>query len=106
MEIPRGIVLCIATAFPWYHAMLIRHGMGFWNEFIGDNYVHRAGGRHGDRGTFEYYVQYIGYGMFPWSGIVTLGTLLSFRRLREASQRGLLIGFAVTWMLVEFTVMS
>ena len=45
------------TAFPWYHAMLIRHGMGFWNEFIGDNYVHRAGGRHGDRGTFEYYLQ-------------------------------------------------
>ena len=45
------------TAFPWYHAMLIRHGAPFWSEFIGDNYVHRAAGRHGDRGTFEYYLQ-------------------------------------------------
>ena len=43
----------------------------FWKEFIGDNYVHRAQGRHGDRGTFEYYIQYLGYGMFPWSGIAT-----------------------------------
>ena len=81
-------VLFIATAFPWYHAMLIRHGSGFWNEFIGDNYVHRAEGRHGDRGTFEYYIQYIGYGMFPWSGIVTLGgLLLGSSKLRDERPR-------------------
>ena len=45
----------------------------FWNELIGDNYVNRAAGRHGDRGTFEYYLQYIGCGMFPWSGLVAVG---------------------------------
>jgi 4-amino-4-deoxy-L-arabinose transferase-like glycosyltransferase len=107
LEIPRGLVLFIACAFPWYHAMLIRHGMGFWNEFIGDNYVHRAGGRHGDRGTFEYYIQYVAYGMFPWSGIVTLGALMAYIKLRipDERRRGL-YGFALTWFLVEFTVLS
>jgi 4-amino-4-deoxy-L-arabinose transferase-like glycosyltransferase len=106
LEIPRGVVLFIATAFPWYHAMLIRHGMGFWNEFIGDNYVHRAGGRHGDRGAFDYYLQYVGYGMFPWSGIVALGGLFSFRHLKGKDPKSQLVGFALIWFLVEFTVMS
>jgi 4-amino-4-deoxy-L-arabinose transferase-like glycosyltransferase len=106
LELPRGVVLFVATAFPWYHAMLIKHGMGFWNEFIGDNYVHRAGGRHGDRGSFEYYLQYIGYGMFPWSGLVTLASLLSFRSLRKADRRDQLVAFALVWLLVELAVMS
>jgi 4-amino-4-deoxy-L-arabinose transferase-like glycosyltransferase len=106
LEIPRGVILFIACCFPWYHAMLIRHGMGFWNEFIGDNYVHRAGGRHGDRGTFEYYIQYTFYGMFPWSGFVTLGSLLSFRWLRIDEKRRGLAGFALVWFISEFTVLS
>ena len=106
LEIPRGVVLFIATGCPWYHAMLIRHGAPFWMEFIGDNYVHRAEGRHGDRGTFEYYLQYIGYGMFPWSGIATVGAALGFSRLREKALRAQLTGFALVWFLVEFTTVA
>lgn len=106
MEIPRGVLVFVATAFPWYHAMLIRHGMGFWNEFIGDNYVRRAGGRHGDRGTFEYYLQWALYGMFPWSGIVALGAFFSFKRLREADPRRGLIGLALVWFAVQLVTMS
>lgn len=106
LEIPRGLVIFIATAFPWYHAMLIRHGMPYWNEFIGDNYIHRAEGRHGDRGTFEYYLQYIGYGMFPWSGLTTLGTALGFAKLRGKSPRAQLCAFALVWFLVDFTTVA
>jgi len=106
LEIPRGLVLFIATGCPWYHAMLIRHGAPFWMEFIGDNYVHRAEGRHGDRGTFEYYLQYLGYGMFPWSGIATVGAALGLTKLRDKSPRAQLIGFAIVWFLVEFTTVS
>jgi hypothetical protein len=106
LEIPRGLVIFVANCFPWYNAMLIRHYLGFWNEFIGDNYVHRAGGRHGDRGTFEYYIEYIWYGMFPWSGIVTLGSLFSFRWLRSDDKRKALAGFALVWLASELTVMS
>ncbi|HXU73414.1 MAG TPA: glycosyltransferase family 39 protein [Polyangia bacterium] len=106
LEIPRGVVLFIASGCPWYHAMLIRHGMPFWMEFIGDNYVHRAEGRHGDRGTFEYYLQYIGYGMFPWSGIVTVGAALGIGKLKEKSPRAQLAGFALVWFLVDFTTVA
>jgi 4-amino-4-deoxy-L-arabinose transferase-like glycosyltransferase len=106
MEIFRGPVIFIATAFPWYHAMLIRHGAGFWMEFIGDNYVHRAAGRHGDRGTWEYYVQWTAYGMFPWTGVSAAASLLSFKRLRDGDTRRGLYGFAVVWLVGEFTVMT
>ena len=86
LELPRGLVCSSPSGCPWYHAMLIRHGAPFWNEFIGDNYVHRAEGRHGDRGTFEYYLQWIGYGMFPWSGIAAVGAALGFGKLREVAR--------------------
>jgi 4-amino-4-deoxy-L-arabinose transferase-like glycosyltransferase len=106
LEIPRGVLIFIATAFPWYHAMLIRHGMGFWNEFIGDNYVRRAGGRHGDRGTFEYYLQYIGYGMFPWSGFVAVGSLVGFRQLLQKSARSRVAAFAIVWALTIWALVT
>ncbi len=103
LELIPGAVLFVITAAPWYHAMLIRHGMGFYNEFFGDNYINRAGGRHGDRGTFEYYFQYVGYGMFPWSGVVVTAGLAALNRLRDKLVgKGALIGFAVIWFLVDF----
>jgi 4-amino-4-deoxy-L-arabinose transferase-like glycosyltransferase len=105
-EIPRGVLLFLATAAPWYHGMLIRHGTGFWREFIGDNYVNRAGGRHGDRGTFEYYIQWGAYAMFPWSGIAALSGLWGLKKLRDGSPRKHLVAFALVWFLVEFSTMS
>ncbi len=105
LRIP-GLLLFVISAFPWYHAMLIKNGMGFWNEFIGDNYVRRAAGRHGDRGNFEYYIQYITYGMFPWSGFVALASLWSFKRSTKRDLRGQLVGFAFVWFLAEFAVVT
>jgi len=103
-----GIVLFVACSFPWYHAMLIRHGIGFWNEFIGDNYVHRAAGRHGDRGTFEYYLLQIGHGMYPWTGFVGASIVSSLAKLGGADRdgRARLRIFAFVWLLVMFTTMS
>ena len=44
-----------ATAAPW------------WNELFGDNHWRRLMiGRHGDRGTFEYFLRELGYGAWPW----------------------------------------
>jgi hypothetical protein len=50
--------------------MLIRHGAPFWNELFGDNHWRRMViGRHGDRGTFEYFLRELGYGMLPWLAV-------------------------------------
>jgi 4-amino-4-deoxy-L-arabinose transferase-like glycosyltransferase len=98
LEIPRGMLLYATVAFPWYHAMTIRHGMPFWRELIGDNYVHRAEGRHGDRGGFDYYLQWLLYGTFPWTGVAAAGVLF-------AKKRPLAV-FALVWVAVELTVLT
>jgi 4-amino-4-deoxy-L-arabinose transferase-like glycosyltransferase len=66
-----GIVVSViafaVVAVPWHHAMLIRHGLPFWNELFGDNHWRRMViGRHGDRGSFEYFLRELGYGLWPW----------------------------------------
>jgi 4-amino-4-deoxy-L-arabinose transferase-like glycosyltransferase len=105
LELARGALLFIAACFPWYHAMHIRHGMAFWNELIGDNYIHRAEGRHGDRGVFDYYLEWLSYGLFPWSGLAACGAVFSFRWLRD-ERKARLAGFALVWLAVDLTVMT
>ena len=104
LELVRGALVFISCSVPWWHAMLIRHGRPFWNELINDNYVNRAAGRNGDRGTFEYYLQWIGYGMFPWSGIAAIGTVAAF--LAPKSVRGALARFALVWIAVDVSVIT
>jgi 4-amino-4-deoxy-L-arabinose transferase-like glycosyltransferase len=66
-----SLIACALVAVPWHHAMLIRHGPAFWNELFGDNHWRRMViGRHGDRGTFEYFVRELGYGLLPWIALV------------------------------------
>ena len=41
--------------------------MPFWDELYGDNHWRRlVVGRHGDRGTFEYFLRELGYAVLPW----------------------------------------
>ncbi|HXJ19810.1 MAG TPA: glycosyltransferase family 39 protein [Polyangia bacterium] len=63
-----GATLAFAVvAVPWHHAMLIRHGLPFWDELFGDNHWRRMViGRHGDRGSFDYFLRELGYGLWPW----------------------------------------
>lgn len=73
-QIGFGILLALLTAaivaVPWHHAMLVRHGKPFWDELYGDNHWRRLViGRHGDRGTFEYFLRELGYAILPWMAI-------------------------------------
>jgi 4-amino-4-deoxy-L-arabinose transferase-like glycosyltransferase len=105
LELPRGLLLVAIVAFPWYHAMLVRHGLPFWRELIGDNYVHRALGRHGDRGTFEYYLTWLGYGAFPWSGIAAAAVLRAVRA-GVTTPRQRLLRLATCWLAVDYLVLT
>jgi 4-amino-4-deoxy-L-arabinose transferase-like glycosyltransferase len=104
LELFRGAVVFVACGVPWWHAMIIRHGKPFWNELIGDNYVNRAAGRHGDRGSFEYYFQWIAYGMFPWAGITAVAAMAAF--LRPKTTRQALARFALVWALVDISTIT
>ncbi len=74
------------VAVPWHHAMLARHGFPFWNELYGDNHWRRlVTGRHGDRGSFEYFIRELGYGLFPW--IALAPSALAWVVMRSFGQR-------------------
>jgi 4-amino-4-deoxy-L-arabinose transferase-like glycosyltransferase len=78
-----ALVAFVVVAVPWHHAMLIRHGLPFWNELFGDNHWRRMViGRHGDRGSFEYFLREVGYGMWPW--VVLAPAALGWAVLRRA----------------------
>jgi 4-amino-4-deoxy-L-arabinose transferase-like glycosyltransferase len=81
-----AFITCAVVAIPWHHAMLVRHGRPFWDELYGDNHWRRlVVGRHGDRGTFEYFVRELGYSVLPWIAIApaALATAV-MRRVRRA----------------------
>jgi 4-amino-4-deoxy-L-arabinose transferase-like glycosyltransferase len=66
-----ALLACAVVAIPWHHAMLARHGRPFWEELYGDNHWRRLVlGRHGDRGTFEYFLREIGYAALPWIALI------------------------------------
>src|SRR4029077_4851728 len=71
---------------PWHHAMLIRHGRGFWDELYGDNHWRRlVVGRHGARGSFEYSVRELGDAVLPWIAIAPAALAAAvLRRVRGA----------------------
>jgi 4-amino-4-deoxy-L-arabinose transferase-like glycosyltransferase len=77
---------CVIVAAPWHHAMIIRHGWAFWNELFGDNHWRRMVlGRHGDRGTFEYFVRELGYGLWPWVALAPGALFWAVARPRSKS---------------------
>jgi 4-amino-4-deoxy-L-arabinose transferase-like glycosyltransferase len=81
-----SLVACALVAVPWHHAMLIRHGGAFWNELFGDNHWRRMViGRHGDRGTFEYFVRELGYGLLPWIALAPAAFGWSVLRIKRAA---------------------
>jgi 4-amino-4-deoxy-L-arabinose transferase-like glycosyltransferase len=102
-----GAVGFIAVCFPWYHAMLVRHGLPFWNELMGDNHLRRMfTGRHGDKGSFEYFLRELGYGIFPWIGLTPLATWFALKRGRARDDSGNVVAFGLMWALGAWAVVA
>lgn len=70
-RLPEGIIVFLAVSLPWYLAVSIINGKSFLYEFFFLHHFARAGGGvHGERGTFEYFIPQIAWGMLPWTVIV------------------------------------
>lgn len=110
-EIGTGVILsivaCAVVSFPWHHAMLIRHGFPFWDELYGDNHWRRMVlGRHGDRGTFEYFLRELGYGLVPWIGVAPAALVsVAMRPIREVGKRNL-FWFGAVWFVAAYALVS
>ncbi len=79
-------IFCVVT-LPWYLAVSIIHGKAFLYEFFFLHHIARVGGGvHGERGTFEYFIPQVGWGMFAWI-IVLLPAFVHFlKRVREGTK--------------------
>jgi 4-amino-4-deoxy-L-arabinose transferase-like glycosyltransferase len=109
-----SLLALAVVAVPWHHAMLIRHGAPFWNELFGDNHWRRMViGRHGDRGTFEYFLRELGYGMLPWVAVAPAAFAWAvMRRVPQAApdpaeaRRQGIIWLGAIWFVCGYGIVS
>ena len=86
LRVGRGVLLVPVVGLPWYVAMYIRHGPAFTDRLLVHDHLNRlAAGVHGDKGTIEYFIEQLGFGLFPWIALAPFAVLgwLWLRRLRD-----------------------
>jgi 4-amino-4-deoxy-L-arabinose transferase-like glycosyltransferase len=100
-------VVVVVVAAPWHHSMIIRHGWAFWNELFGDNHWRRMVlGRHGDRGTFEYFLRELGYGLLPWVALAPTALAAVVMRKVEDVRRQAIYWLGAIWFVSAYAVVS
>ena len=109
MDLPRGLMLFVAVGFPWYFGMFAKHGMAYYKRFFIHDHFNRmnAGVHQIDSGTFEHFLKWLSYGMWPWIALAPLAFLLFFRRLQSEDARIRPENwFVFLWFFISFTVFT
>ena len=101
-----GLLLAALFVVPWYVATYARHGRLFVDELVlrhmlGRTLDHLHDTNEGDDTSFRYYVAQLGYGLFPWSGLVLLGAVRALRPRALRAERFLLL-----WSLLAFGLVT
>ena len=83
-----GFAMLLVVALPWYVAMFSRFGMAYYTRFFVHDHFNRleAGVHQIDTGTFEHFVKWLGYGLYPWVVFVPF-VVLGFARFRLSDRR-------------------
>jgi len=109
LEIPRAILAFIPVTFPWYVAMFVKHGNGFYSRFFIHDHFNRLGtGVHQiDSGTFEHFLKWLGIGMYPWVAFVPLALLVLSRvRLAVKTRENQTALFVFIWFLFAYVLFT
>jgi 4-amino-4-deoxy-L-arabinose transferase-like glycosyltransferase len=104
-----SLLAVVVVAAPWHHAMIARHGWAFWNELFGDNHWRRMVlGRHGDRGTFEYFLRELGYAVLPWVALApaALATMVMRRVTDQEARKQAVYWLGAIWFVSAYAVVS
>lgn len=105
----RGLMVAVCVACPWFHGMVLRYGMSFWNELFGTEQFRRLtiGEQAQAKGTFEYYVSQIGYGLFPWVAFLPAALVnFFFPRSEEKTGRERAYFFVIIWFIAATTLFT
>ncbi len=113
VELFRGILVTLVVGFPWYGAVMARHGGiggAWWNRFIiHDHFKRLASGVHQiDNGSFEHFIKWLGYGLFPWGSFVpaVIARALSGQAGSTRSDGDRARMFIFIWFAVAFTLFT
>jgi 4-amino-4-deoxy-L-arabinose transferase-like glycosyltransferase len=110
VKLGAGTLAFVATTFPWYAAMLIKHTQGFWQRFfVHDHFKRLASGVHQiDTGSFEHFMRWLGYGLFPWSAFVpaALARFFTGRGLSLDDDRSRATLMLLLWATIAFTLFT
>jgi len=109
VELLRGIPLFLATGLPWYVAMFCRHGRAYYNRFFIHDHFNRVGsGVHQiDHGTFEHFIKWLGFGLFPWTGFVPMAIVaFAAGKLRGGSRVDTFKVFVLCWFSFAFMLFT
>jgi len=76
----------LGIAAPWVIVMLLFGGKDkeqktWYKRFVLYDLLGRLGGVHGERGTHEYYIRYLAFGMFPWLPTAVLAVIDALREV-------------------------
>jgi 4-amino-4-deoxy-L-arabinose transferase-like glycosyltransferase len=116
-ELPRmalgvGPMILAVVVGPWFVAVLVRHGTPFTDELIFHDMFNRAfehvhDTNSGADTSLVYYVQELGYGLFPWTALAPLGLFAWLRRDRkDGDDAALLLFLWFAFALALFTMMG
>ncbi|MGE0789238.1 MAG: glycosyltransferase family 39 protein [Sandaracinaceae bacterium] len=111
LRVASGILTVITVGMPWYVAMYIRHGPPFTDRILIHDHINRlTAGVHGDTGSIEYFVEQMGYGMFPWLAIAPIAVAAWFAPGRGTTPRdekresaGTMV---ILWLTATFTLFN
>ncbi len=110
VELHRGLAIFACVGFPWYVGLLAGpDGQAFWTRFFIHDHFNRLGsGVHSiDDGTYEHFIKWLGYGMWPWSALIPaafIGLSRLSLRARDAMSRTRV--FLFLWAFLAYVLFS
>jgi len=113
VELVRGICVTLLVGLPWYGAvMALNGGIGgtWWTRFIiHDHFKRLATGVHQiDTGSFEHFIRWLGYGLFPWGSFVpaVLARAMSGTKMGARSDGDRARTFIFIWFFLAFSLFT
>lgn len=107
VDVPTGLLLVFVVGHPWVLAMVGGHP-GWYKRFIEHDHINRlfSGVHKIDDGGFEYFFKWIGYGLYPWIGLLPAGLIRVFSRLRAKTStwtpQQKFEAFVLIWAVLAF----
>jgi 4-amino-4-deoxy-L-arabinose transferase-like glycosyltransferase len=104
-ELKRGLVLIFAVAFFWHVAMWLKEGPRFVQEYWQVHILNRAAaGVDNSPGTFEYYTDQIGHGMWLWAALLPAALASVMLRASHATREARVRFTIALWAIAAVTL--